>query len=141
MSWKRFLLLLSISSFLGACSPAAKSIPMRLGGKTLKLELADTPQAWEKGLQGRRSLKENEGMLFVFPEARPLSFWSKNTPLPLSVAFLDENGKIVQIESLPPESTKQVFARMPSRYALEMNAGWFDKNGINVGDSLMMESR
>lgn len=136
--WMTALLL---ACLLGGCAPAGKSLPMRIGGKDLNVELADTPEKRERGLQGRRSLGAARGMLFVFPEPRPLSFWSKNTRIPLSIAFLDDQGKITQIESLPPETTTPVTSRQFSRYALEVNAGWFDQNGIEVGDTLALERR
>lgn len=142
MKTLRALWIFCLALALGAgCSPPGKWITMRLGGKALQLELADTPQAHQKGLQGRRKLSENQGMLFVFPEKRPLHFWSKDTTLALSIAFLDDDGKIVQIEEMPPQSSRPVTSSAACRYALELASGWFEKNGVKVGDALMMETR
>jgi uncharacterized membrane protein (UPF0127 family) len=83
----------------------------------------------------RRSLGENEGMLFIYDSPRMLSFWMKNTRIPLSVAFLDGSGKIVQIEHMRPyDSITRHSSSRPVQYALEMNRGWFERNGVGVGD-------
>lgn len=78
-------------------------------------------------------------MLFLFPVSQYLSFWSKDTYIALSLAFLDDQGKIVEIVNLAPESTEKVISQSQVRYALEMNAGWFEKNGVGVGDRLIMD--
>jgi uncharacterized membrane protein (UPF0127 family) len=93
--------------------------------KKLKIELADTPSKRELGLMGRKKLAQNNGMLFKFPESNVLSFWMKNTYIPLDIAFLDDNGRIVQIESMNPLSTRTTSAKQPCRYALEVNKDWF----------------
>ncbi len=121
------------------CFAKSELIPMRLGGIKLNVELADTPALRQKGLQHRKSLPENRAMLFVFPVSGKLSFWSKDTFIPLSIAFLDNTGKIVEILELPPEKTESVVSQASARYALEVNSGWFDKNGVAIGDFLRME--
>ncbi len=134
----KYILFLFFFLLLG-CSSNADVLTMRAGGVKLTVELAETPKQREKGLQERKNLAENRGMLFLFPVSQELSFWSKKTYIPLSIAFLDDSGKIVQIESLPPEQLDPVRSEQPLRYALEVNAGWFQKNGIGVGDYLRIE--
>ena len=82
----------------------------------------------------RERLGKDEGMLFVYDREEFLTFWMKNTPLPLSIAFLDQKGKIVDIQDMEPFSLKTHDSIHPAKYALEMNQGWFKKNGIRVGD-------
>jgi uncharacterized membrane protein (UPF0127 family) len=84
----------------------------------------------------RETLPEDHGMLFVFPNERVLTFWMKDTPLPLSVAFADAGGRIVRIADMEPMSATPVSSGAPARYALEMNRGWFEKRGVFVGDAL-----
>lgn len=99
----------------------------------IKIELADTPIKRSYGLMDRKKLEENTGMLFVFPNKTNQVFWMQNTYIPLDIALLDDSGKIMQIESMVPMSTKLVVSDDPCKYALEMNKGWFLKNKINVG--------
>jgi len=105
--------------------------------KTLKVEIADTHIKREYGLMDRHSLDKNSGMLFKFPYKRPLSFWMKNTYLPLQIAFIDDDGQIFQIEEMAPLSTKPITANKSCKYALEVNHGWFDSNGIREGSNLL----
>lgn len=81
----------------------------------------------------RKKLAKNNGMLFKFPYEDNLCFWMKNTYLPLNIAFLDNSGKILQIEDMAPLSTRTVRANNKCKYALEVNKGWFKDNGVNVG--------
>ena len=83
----------------------------------------------------RPSLPENEGMLFLFPQLEKQSFWMKNTLIPLSIAFLEDGGKILQIEDMKPKDESSTLSKYPVRYALEVNQGWFQRNGIAVGDA------
>ena len=101
--------------------------------KKIYIELADTHIKREYGLMDRKSLNNNSGMLFKFPYANYLSFWMKNTYIPLDIAFISDEGKILQIEAMSPLSTRMIRSRNICRYALEVNRGWFDKKNINVG--------
>jgi len=101
--------------------------------KKLFVHLADTPPTREKGLMGRKSLHQNEGMFFKFPSIHRLSFWMKNTYVPLDIAFIDDKGRITQIEEMVPLSTRAICSRQGCRYALEVNKGWFNRNNISVG--------
>ena len=98
------------------------------------VELASTEQARNKGLMFRESLSPNIGMLFTFPDIDYRSFWMKNTYIPLSIAYLNEHGQILNIESMRPLDSTNTYSSAPAKYALEMNVGWFRKNGIKPGD-------
>jgi uncharacterized protein len=104
--------------------------------KKIFVELADTPIKRQQGLMGRKQLGRNEGMLFKFPYHDRLAFWMSNTYIPLDIAFIDDDGKIFQIEEMIPLSTKKIESNMDCCYALEVNKGWFEKNNINIGSNV-----
>jgi len=89
-----------------------------------------------RGLMFRKSLAPNAGMVFVFDEASQHCMWMKNTYLPLSVAFLDDSGTIINIEDMAPQTEDTHCAQRPARYALEMERGWFASRGIKPGTKL-----
>jgi uncharacterized protein len=97
-------------------------------------EIADCDKARRVGLMNRSALGENTGMLFIFPESRQRSFWMKETYLPLSIAYLESSGTIVNIEKMTPLDQTSIHSQGPAKYALEMNEGWFKVNNIHVGD-------
>ena len=99
-------------------------------------EVASTPQAREKGLMFRKELAPNHGMLFVFPTPSNLCFWMMNTIVPLSIAFMRDDGTIVNLEDMKPQTTDSHCSLRPVRYVLEMNQGWFAKKGIKAGSKL-----
>ena len=108
------------------------------GGKKVRVrvEVADDLAEQAKGLMDRTTLGENRGMLFVYPEERELSFWMKNTLIPLSIAFIDSEGRIIDIQDMKPlddEPPSYVSAK-PAQYALEVNQGFFEERGVKVGD-------
>jgi len=113
-----------------------KRSAVRIGDKRVILDIADSPDARTVGLMNRLTLDENTGMLFVFDECKPRSFWMKETYIPLSIAYLDDFGKILNIEKMVPFDLTGVRSKHPARYALEMNEGWFEKNGITPGDMI-----
>ena len=127
----------------GACGKA--TAPSRkLPGTTVRLEINDRKIAAEVacddlsrsvGLMHRKSLGEHQGMLFIYRHPQRLGFWMKNTLIPLSIAFLSDDGKILQIEDMKPHDEASTEAKAPGRFALEVNQGWFARNGIKVGDS------
>ncbi|AQR68360.1 hypothetical protein BZG29_08315 [Janthinobacterium sp. LM6] len=133
---------LSLSIALLACANIAQAQSMQLsaGMHLIQAEVAATEEQREQGLMYREKMPANAGMLFVFGNPSTQCMWMKNTPLPLSVAFIDAGGKIVNIEDMQPHtldshcSTKTV----PVRYALEMHLGWFKqkniKPGMNIGN-------
>jgi len=110
------------------------TIGLEVGGVSITVEVADTHESREKGLMYRTELPGNHGMLFVYPRAFPLSFWMKNTPLPLDIAFIDRSGFIIDIQSMQAMSTDSHRAPSPVPYALEMKRDWFEANGVEVGD-------
>lgn len=93
---------------------------------------ADQPDRMQ-GLMHRKSMAQNQGMLFVFPVAERHCMWMRNTFLPLSVAFLDDQGKILNIEDMKPQTETSHCASAPARFALEMNRGWFSDKGLKPG--------
>jgi uncharacterized membrane protein (UPF0127 family) len=111
-------------------------ISLTAGMHVIKAEVAATDAERQQGLMFRQKMAPNEGMLFVFPSPASVCMWMKNTYLPLSVAFVDENGKIVNIEDMQPQTTDSHCAKKPVRYALEMNQGWFKKKNIKPGSEI-----
>lgn len=99
----------------------------------LKAEVAARDQDRERGLMFRRHLPANAGMLFVFHGAAAYCMWMKNTLVPLSVAFLEESGRIINIEDMTPQTEVSHCAAQPARFALEMNRGWFAGRGLKAG--------
>ncbi len=110
--------------------------PLVVGNQRIRVEVAATGADRRLGLMHRESLPEDHGMLFIFPVEKLRSFWMKNTPLPLSIAFADSGGKIVHIADLEPHSTDPVWSVRPAKLALEMNRGWFARRGVFVGDAI-----
>lgn len=104
--------------------------------KRLFVELADDSLKRELGLMNRKTMSSSQGMLFKFPSAHHLSFWMQNTYLPLDIAFLDDDGIILQISEMVPLSTRPVRSSTRCRYALEVNRGWFKKNKIGEGSQI-----
>ena len=114
----------------------AQSLPeiaLTINGHKLTAEVAHTDPARTQGLMHRRILPENRGMLFVFPGVAFHAMWMMNTHIPLSVAFLDERGTIINIEDMKPHTQDAHPAAKPAKYALEVNRGWFAKRGIKPG--------
>lgn len=108
-------------------------VSLTAGMHVIKAEVAATAAEREQGLMFREKLAINEGMLFIFPAPAGVCMWMKNTLLPLSVAFIDENGKIINIEDMKPQTTDSHCAKKLVRYALEMNRGWFKQKNIKPG--------
>lgn len=99
-------------------------------------QLALTPEQREIGLMFRREMPQQEGMLFVFEQPGTQCFWMKNTILPLTAAFVDDQGVIVNLADMKPQTTDSHCSAKPVRYVLEMNVGWFAKKGIKAGSKL-----
>ena len=98
--------------------------------------MADSDQTRRDGLMFRRELPGNDGMLFVFEQPDVQCFWMRNTLLPLSIAFIADDGTIVNIEDMAPQTEDPHCAKKPVRYALEMAQGWFKDHGIAAGKKL-----
>ena len=99
----------------------------------IEAEVADTPELRGKGLASRSGLEPGHGMLFVYPEACQPDFWMKDTTIPLSIAFIREDGTIVQIEKMQPADIRLVSPSEPIKYALEVRQGWFEDRGLKPG--------
>ena len=105
----------------------------------LKVDIADNPASLAKGLMGIKKLDDDAGMLFNFPSVIEASFWGKDTYIPLDIAFISSDNKIVDIKSITPMSTRRVVSSQPCIRAIEANSGFFRKNQICVGDSAFIE--
>lgn len=101
-------------------------------------EIAQSPQERAKGLMGRTSLPPNHGMLFIFEAPERQCFWMRNTPLPLTIAFIDANGRITSFADMTPFSEESHCSTVPVPFALEMEQGWFKKRGVLVGDTVTL---
>jgi uncharacterized membrane protein (UPF0127 family) len=113
-----------------------RTAQIRIGGVEVTAEIADNEELRAKGLMNRDSLAENHGMLFVYGAAQVRSFWMRNTRIPLDIAFIDSNGVIINIEQMEPQSDENYYSQGPMMYALEMDQGWFEANGVGPGDRL-----
>jgi len=113
-----------------------EAIRLTAGFHVITAEVAQTPEERAIGLMNRPSMGANDGMLFVFERAGQQCFWMKNTLLPLSVAFLDDAGTVVNIEDMKPQTLDSHCSAKPVRFVLEMNQGWFAKRAIKSGAKL-----
>ena len=100
----------------------------------VQVEIADEEDEQKRGLMERTALAEEAGMLFVFRGERPLSFWMKDTLIPLSIAYIDGDGGIVDIQDMQPLDESSHPSAAPAQYALEVNQGFFEERGVQVGD-------
>ena len=115
--------------------PAAEgTVAVKLGTETFKVEVAATDRARQLGLMHRKSMPQDRGMLFVFPDERELSFWMKNTHIPLDIVYADRNGKVVSIKQMRPLDESAVPSDGPSKYAIEVNQGAAARAGVKAGD-------
>jgi uncharacterized membrane protein (UPF0127 family) len=128
---------------LTAAPASAQDAPQRLpaiqlgaGMHNIKAEVARTPQEHQIGLMHRQSMGLNEGMLFIFEQPSEQCFWMKNTLIPLAIAFVADDGTVVNIDEMKPRSLDTHCSTKPVRFVLEMNKGWFAKRGIKAGSKL-----
>lgn len=115
-------------------SQSLLKIPLYLNGKEIQVEVAAKPEERTQGLMNRKHLPDSEGMLFIFEKEDYHSFWMKNTLIPLSIAFIDKEGRIVSITDMKPLTLDTHSPPKRVLYALEMNQGWFSANGVKAGD-------
>ena len=108
-------------------------IRLTAGIHLINAEVATTPRQREIGLMMRPAMPSNDGMLFVFEQAGRQCFWMKNTLMPLSIAFLADDGSVVNVDDMAPQTLDGHCSAKPVRYVLEMNQGWFAKRGIKAG--------
>ena len=129
-------LMLALVSHLGtarAQQPELPGITLNIGIFLIHAEVAATPSTREQGLMLREDMPDGAGMLFVFDKSAIHCMWMKNTLIPLSVAFMDKRGRIINIADMRPQTETSHCAARPARFALEMNKGWFEKRGIAAG--------
>ena len=134
-----FCKLIAATLFIGSSLALAQvnvglpTIELKTSIYRIQAELADTPKAREVGLMNRASMPTNSGMLFIFEQKAGHCFWMNNTKIPLSIAFIADDGKIVNIEEMQAETTNNHCPRANVRYALEMNKQWFSERVIVPG--------
>jgi uncharacterized membrane protein (UPF0127 family) len=140
---RRGLLALALAT---AAATWAQDQPQNLAATTLKVgmhsiraQLATTPMQRQIGLMHRREMPSHEGMLFVFDEPQQQCFWMRNTLIPLSIAFLAEDGTVVNLADMKPQSDESHCSAKPVRFVLEMNQGWFAKRGVKPGTRISGE--
>jgi hypothetical protein len=128
-------LIVSLISAAHAQTPMPR-MELTAGFYRIEAEVAANQKNRMQGLMHRRSMPPNEGMIFVFPQDERHCMWMRNTFLPLSVAFLDSEGRILNIEDMEPQTEDSHCAAAPARFALEMNKGWFAGKGIKPGQRI-----
>ncbi len=111
-------------------------VQLQAGMHNIRAQVASTGEQRSTGLMHRREMPQHEGMLFVFEQPSQQCFWMKNTLLPLSIAFVADDGTVVNIDEMKPQSLESHCSAKPVRYVLEMNQGWFVKRGIKAGFKL-----
>ncbi len=124
---------------LVGCALAQAEVPLielSAGMHRIEAEVAADQAQRMLGLMNRKTMPAQRGMLFVFPQSNAHCMWMRNTLLPLSVAFIDDEGRIINIEDMRPQTEDNHCARVPARYALEMNLGWFAQRGIKPGSKI-----
>jgi uncharacterized protein len=116
--------------------PRLQTIDLTVGMHLIKAELAVTPEQQQIGMMFRRTMGTNEGMLFVGDEPGVRCFWMRNTLVPLTAAFIADDGTIVNLADMKPQSDDSHCSTKPVRFVLEMNQGWFAKRGLKAGTKL-----
>jgi len=130
-------LLASTFIAFATAAPVAVELPattLTIGKQKVVAEVAATTEQRTTGLMYRFSLKPDHGMIFVFEKAEPQSFWMKNTFIPLSIAFIGSDGRILNVADMAPQDERTHWSNGPAQYALEMRKGWFAERGIGPGD-------
>jgi uncharacterized membrane protein (UPF0127 family) len=131
--------LLALTASLGLAQNINTSLPiieLKTGIYRIQAEVASTPQARQVGLMNRTSMPTDSGMLFIFDQKATHCFWMSNTKIPLAIAFLGDDGKIVNIEEMQAETLNNHCPKVPVRYALEMNRQWFSQRAIGPGSQI-----
>lgn len=129
-------LLLGASCHHGPPSSDLPVVQLEMDGHRVWVEVANHIATRTTGLMFRREMGPDNGMLFVFPDIDQRYFWMKNTLIPLSIAFIDEKGTILNVLEMPPQTEQTFPSKGPAKFALEMNAGWFTKAGVKAGDKV-----
>jgi uncharacterized protein len=119
-----------------APQPTLRTTKLTAGIHVITAEIASTPLSRMIGLMMRERLAPNHGMVFVFEDKSQHCFWMRNTLIPLSIAFIDDDGTVVSIADMTPKSEASTCPQRPVRYALEMDQGWFAKRGVTAGKKI-----
>ena len=133
----RTLMLVGMLLFAAAARAELPRAELTAGFHRIEAEVAANQADRSQGLMHRRSMPQNHGMIFVFPVSAVHCFWMRNTPLPLSIAFIADDGTIVDLLDMRPQSLDNHCSSKPVRYALEMNQGWFARRAIKPGFRLV----
>ena len=137
---KKFLALgLALLAFAAAADEPQMNLPrvrLTAGMHVIDAQVASTPEQRMIGLMHRKEMPQQEGMLFVFEQPTQQCFWMKNTLLPLAIAFIADDGTIVNLDEMKPQTLDSHCSAKPVRYVLEMNTGWFSRKGIKAGTKL-----
>ncbi|MCL2589848.1 MAG: DUF192 domain-containing protein [Betaproteobacteria bacterium] len=120
----------------GMANAQTQRVSLEVGKHRIEVEVAANEQTRQFGLMYRSHLPADQGMLFVFPYPIRICMWMKNTLTPLSVAFIDEEGRVLNIEDMVPQSEEDHCSVKMASYALEMNRGWFAGHGVKAGDRI-----
>ena len=116
---------------------AASLLKLQLGSGSIEVEVAATQAERALGLMNRKAMPESRGMLFVYPAPAYFCMWMKNTRIPLSVAFIDAQGKVINIEDMAPHTETNHCAARNAMFALEANQGWFAQHGVSAGTQVL----
>ncbi|RKX86734.1 MAG: DUF192 domain-containing protein [Spirochaetes bacterium] len=135
-----FIISAFVCILLTGCSEERKTVPITVGKDVYHIEIAVTREEQTEGLMHRKELKPDTGMIFVYKEDRKLSFWMKNTLVPLSIAFIAKDGTIKEIHHMKPESLTPVKSTHSVRYALELPQGSYEKSETGIGDIIVLPS-
>jgi len=144
MNFNRVIVGLFLFAFVVSCSAQklpVQEIAIERDGQTVavvKAEIARTDGERSKGLMYRKSLPDGDGMLFIYERDEVMSFWMKNTFVPLSIAFIAYDGRIIGIKDMYPHDTNTVKSSRSVRYALEVSQGWFSRAGVQIGDVVVI---
>ena len=129
----RRLLLIGVLCGAGPALAEPRTLTLTFNGHPLQTEYVFRDKDRQRGLMERTELAESAGMLFRFPQLKSQCLWMKNTPLPLSAAFLDEQGRVINLVDLQPHDLTVKCSSAPARYAVEANQGWFAQRGVAPG--------
>jgi len=142
----RYFLFFLFIIFFVSCTPQklpVKELPVQRNGvqiASVKAEIAKNDEEKSQGLMHRKKLDDGEGMLFIYNRDQILSFWMKNTLIPLSIAFIASDGRIIDIKDMYPHDENPVISSRSLRYALEVPQGWFARTGITAGDIVIINN-
>ena len=132
-SLQYFILIISWFLLLNTSASGLPTIELRINKEVVRAEVANTPDSQQLGLMYRKELADSSGMLFIFNQKAGHCFWMKNTNLPLSIAFIEDDGRIINIEEMQPQSEDNHCPKKSTRFALEMNQAWFSKRKLGPG--------